>query len=70
MSSTQDARLDTAAAAAFIGVEPRTLEDWRRRNVGPEFIVISRRCVRYDRRALERFLAERTVNPGPGAGAD
>lgn len=64
----QDARLDTIAAAAFVGVEPRTLEDWRRRRIGPEFIAISRRCIRYDLRALQRFLTERTVSRSAACG--
>lgn len=51
--------LDPKAAAAVLGVEPRTLEKWRRTGNGPRFVAYSTRCVRYQLAALEQFIAER-----------
>lgn len=39
----------------------RTLEGWRHRGCGPPFIRVSPRAVRYRRRDVERWLAERRV---------
>ena len=39
--------MDQKAAAEFIGVMPRTLENWRARRIGPKFLSYSRRMVRY-----------------------
>ena len=60
---------NTPAAAKILGVSPRAMEDWRPRGVGPRFIRISGRAVRYRARELARFMAEREVSstsdPGP-----
>jgi hypothetical protein len=48
-------------AAAILGLSPRTLESMRLRSVGPPFVRVSRRCVRYRRTELERFIASCTV---------
>lgn len=39
------ANLVTKAAARFLGVSHRTLEDWRLRGGGPRFIKLGRRVV-------------------------
>lgn len=49
--------------AKFLNVGPRCLADWRLRKVGPPFVRISSRCVRYDIEALHRWVAERLVQP-------
>lgn len=48
-------------AAAILGVSPRTLESMRLRTVGPAFVRVSRRCVRYRQVELEKFSRSCTV---------
>ena len=56
--------LTTPQAAKILGVSPRSLEGYRRRNVGPPFIRLAgdkQGRVRYDAAALAQYLALRTV---------
>ena len=46
------------SAARILAVSVAALRRWRRENRGPEFVRCER-CIRYDLRALEHFLAER-----------
>jgi predicted DNA-binding transcriptional regulator AlpA len=48
-----------AEVAALLRIEPRTLADWRYRGVGPPYIRLGGRDVRYRRSEIERFLADR-----------
>jgi len=53
-------RLDTERqAAAYLNVSHRTLQAWRLRGGGPEYVKLGA-AIRYDRDALDRFIAERT----------
>ena len=61
--------LDTPTAADVLGVQRRTLEDWRRRRRGPPFIRLSATCVRYAPDALEAWLQERTAGSTAGEAA-
>jgi hypothetical protein len=54
-----DALLDEVQAAQFLNVSPRTLQAWRQRGGGPQFVRISSRCLRYRRRDLLTWSAER-----------
>jgi predicted DNA-binding transcriptional regulator AlpA len=54
-----DEAIDTAEAGRIIGFTPRTLDTWRSRGGGPPFLKLGRRAVRYQRRALFEWLAER-----------
>lgn len=56
----------TADAAEMINVSPKTLANQRSRGEGPPYVRYSRGAVRYSRKAIERWLTERTVDPGPG----
>jgi hypothetical protein len=47
-------------AAAFIGVQPRTLRKWRTEGDGPAFVRISARCIRYRPEDLKDWIAEKT----------
>lgn len=64
--------LDTARAAAFLGMAPTTLEIWRSRGGGPVYYKIGHRCF-YRYEDLEAFAEARrrrsTADPGPAAGA-
>lgn len=46
MSET-DKTLDPAETATFLNIQPRTLESWRARRIGPPWIRYSKTCVRY-----------------------
>ena len=48
----------TAEAAAYLNIQPTTLEQWRWNGKSPKFIKIGR-CVRYREMDLEAFLNER-----------
>lgn len=47
-------------AAAYLGVAAQTLAHWRVRGVGPKFIHLSKRCVRYSELALREWVESRT----------
>jgi hypothetical protein len=55
--------IDTAAAAALIGISPATLRDWKCQRIGPPYIQLSSRCVRYTIKDLEKFVSDRRVVP-------
>lgn len=56
-------------AAELLGFSVRTLQTWRFRGGGPQFIRVSSRCIRYRREDLEAWIEERTrrttSDPGP-----
>jgi len=49
------------AAAGMMAVSVAALRRWRRERRGPNFVRCER-CIRYDVRAIERFLAENSSN--------
>ena len=55
--------LNDIEAAAYIGVKPQTMRTWRYRNIGPKFYRVSRSVVRYHKEDLDKFLADRMVEP-------
>lgn len=50
--------LPTKQAARYLGVSPRTLEDWRQTGGGPRFLKLGR-AVRYRIKELDQFAEER-----------
>lgn len=48
-------------AAKYIGVEPKTLANWRALGRGPAYVCISSRKVVYRLQDLEDYLLERRV---------
>ncbi|MGB5830960.1 MAG: helix-turn-helix domain-containing protein [Thiohalocapsa sp.] len=46
-------------AAALLNISHRTLQAWRLRGGGPEYVKLGN-AVRYDRGAIDRFISERT----------
>ena len=64
-----DPKLDTAAAAAYIGCSPRTLEKRRQTGDGPAFLKLGRSVV-YLRSDLDNWLKAcrrvSTADQGPG----
>ena len=53
--------LTTAVAADLLGLTVKGLEGMRMRRIGPPFVCISRRCVRYRLGDLERFIMTKMV---------
>jgi hypothetical protein len=49
----------TREAANYLNVAASTLEAWRCRGGGPEFILLSGRAVRYSDEALDAFISAR-----------
>lgn len=47
-------------AATYLGVAPQTLAHWRVKGIGPRFIHLSKRCVRYTELALRDWVERRT----------
>ncbi|MCG6941516.1 MAG: helix-turn-helix domain-containing protein [Thiohalocapsa sp.] len=52
-------------AAAYLKLSPRTLQAWRLRGGGPEYVKLGN-AVRYDRAALDRYISERTRRNSAG----
>ncbi len=61
-SHIEQGLLRPAAAAQFLGVSVRTLQDWRFTGTGPRFIRYSARAVRYRVRDLEAWIKKREVD--------
>jgi predicted DNA-binding transcriptional regulator AlpA len=65
-SSAQAADLLTEAETApVVRLSPKTLANMRSRGEGPPYVRISNRAIRYSRRQVERWVADRTVTPTP-----
>lgn len=65
-----EALLNTADAAKWLGLSERTLQDWRSEEVGPSYIEISSRCIRYDMEDLIKWRDERRRIPSVRAIAE
>ena len=67
-----NALVDEQAAAAFLSLTIRTLQGWRYRGGGPQYVRVSARCIRYRRADLrdwaEARLRTSTSDPGGEAG--
>jgi len=52
--------------ARRLGVQVKTLANWRTQGIGPRpFVMVSAKAVRYPEDAVARFLADRTVGDAP-----
>ena len=61
------ALLDEYQAAAVLHVSVRLLRDWRRRNIGPKYLKINARTVRYRLSDLEAYQDTQPIG-GEGSG--
>ncbi len=52
-------QVNEKVAAAFLDLQPRTLQAYRQRGGGPFYVAISPRCVRYRRIDLHRWAEDR-----------
>ncbi len=53
--------LNTTEAAAHLGVSRQFLEKLRHTGGGAEYIRVTKRCIRYERAALDAWMAARTA---------
>src|SRR5579859_4949344 len=62
--------LNEAQTAELLGVAPGTLTDWRGQRIGPPWVKMTNRLIRYRRADVEKWLSDRTIDPGgkPGNG--
>lgn len=60
--------ITTEQAAAYLGLRPGTLEDWRLKRQGPPWVQVTHGWVRYDLQVLEGWLESQTVQEAPGMG--
>ena len=60
--STTDKTLTQTEAAALLSVSPRTLESWRVKGCGPEYLRYSSRCIRYLQSEVEQWKQGRRRN--------
>ena len=65
--------IDEVAAASFLGLSRRYLQNVRQRGGGPRYVRLSSRCIRYRRSDLQEWVEARlrtsTADPGPEAAA-
>lgn len=63
---TTNELLSQRQVALRLGVSARTIEGWRARGVGPPFLRLSARAVRYRSSDLEQWLDQHRVADEPG----
>lgn len=51
-----DRLLSTKKAAEFLGMKPATLDAWRCRKMGPDWVVVGKRSIRYRLTVLTNYL--------------
>ncbi|ODU41779.1 MAG: hypothetical protein ABS96_30375 [Lysobacteraceae bacterium SCN 69-123] len=59
--------LDEKEVAATLGVAPGTLRNWRSLRIGPVYVKLGKRAVRYRRSDVETFIASGTADMGVAA---
>ncbi len=64
-----NALIDEQAAAVFLDLTRRTVQQMRQSGDGPPYVRLSARCIRYTRARLKKYADERlrtsTADPGP-----
>ncbi len=59
MRQDQDQLLTEKEAAELICYTPRALQNWRLRGGGPQYVKVSARSIRYQRRDVIEWIEER-----------
>lgn len=54
-------------AANFLNLSVATLEAWRAQGIGPRFVALTRKSIRYPVGAILEFVKEREVIPHAGS---
>ncbi|WP_082781254.1 helix-turn-helix domain-containing protein [Gordonia sp. QH-12] len=62
-ASAADPLWNTSEASGYLGVAAATMKDWRLRGRGPEWVRLTGQIVRYRKSAIDKWLAEQTVEP-------
>lgn len=60
---TEPQVLSTTQASKIIGVDKRTLDNWRSLSRGPAYIKISKRKIAYLLEDVESFIRARRIEP-------
>jgi predicted DNA-binding transcriptional regulator AlpA len=55
--------LTTRQVAQRLGLADSTLREWRMKLVGPRFVKLNARCIRYDERDIEAYVEARKYDP-------
>jgi hypothetical protein len=63
-------RLTTVEAAEFIRANPKALERWRQLGIGPAFLRLNPRCIRYELTDLVTWLNRQRVETTDAGGAN
>jgi hypothetical protein len=64
MTQMQSTSLTDIEAAAFLGLKPQTLRNWRHLSKGPAYSKMGSRC-RYTIEDLEKFRQQKRIEPEP-----
>ena len=59
----QISRVTTKVASQMLGVSIRTLEDWRSKGIGPKFVKIGQKVLRYEIEEINRFIDKGRQTP-------
>jgi predicted DNA-binding transcriptional regulator AlpA len=54
-----DLFLDTNKAAKYLGLKSQTLCNWRSMKIGPSYVILGRRAIRYRLSDLEKYAESR-----------
>ena len=65
-----NALVDEQAAAGFLSLTIRTLQGWRYRGDGPQYVRVSARCIRYRRADLRDWAEARLRTSTSDTGAE
>ena len=58
-----DEILSETGAGQLVGVVGHTMRKWRQLRIGPPYIQVSGRCIRYRKADVLRWLEQRRVQP-------
>jgi len=58
--------MNTKEAGLLLGVSANAMAIWRHRGVGPDYIRLSERNIRYEKKVLKKFMKERSVESAVG----
>ncbi len=55
--------LNESEASTLLGLTRRALQSWRQKGLGPNYIKISSRCIRYRKSDIKEWLESKEVSP-------
>lgn len=61
--------LTAKQVAEILGVTTRTLDSWRLKGGGPDYVTLARNAIRYRETAVEEFISSRERKRRAGAAA-